>query len=231
MRKMVFFGALAIVCASLTARADSLGMYGDVAVTPNGFQLTSDTAGPGYAGIYDAISGSLTPTTLTQLNADYEMLMGTFHGGAPRFSIIDTTNNTRNEAYVYFGTPLGGGSFSDPATGSTGNYANLLSSDVRVYNNGFGGLGNGNTGQTWADFVASVPNIQIGYITIDLDGGWAGTQQMLVHNFTVNGQTFASPVPLPKSVWAGFALLGMLGVFKVGRSMRSRSAGSVFPAE
>jgi hypothetical protein len=235
MHKAVVLCGLAIVCATLTAHADTLGTYDDVKFTPGGFKLTSDTtAGPGYAGIYDAVSGVLTPTTLTQLSVDYQMLIGTFHGGAPRFSIIDTTSNTHNEAYVYFGTPHTDGSFSDPANGSpgsTGNYADPLSTDVRVYNNGFGGVGNGNTGQSWAQFVASVPNIQIAYISLDLDGGWGGTQQMLVPDFTVNSQTFTAPAPLPKGFWAGLVLLGSLGVFKLGRSLSSRSSGSLPPAE
>lgn len=119
---------------------------------------------------------------------------------------------------MYFGTPAGGGSFTDPNKGNTnyantGNYANLSSSDVRVYNNGFGGVGNGNTGQTWAQFVASVGTVDIGYISLDLDGGFTGNQVMDIANFDVNGTIYnpTSPVPEPGSLNLTVCLLALLG--------------------
>ncbi len=208
-----------------TANADSLGTYGDTTVVGGNFQLSSiPGSGNGYSGIYDTVSGVLTPTTLTQLNASYQMTIGTFGGGAPRFSIIDTTSNSNNEAYVYWGTPTGGGSFSDPASGaagSTGNYADLLSSDVRVYNNGFGGIETPNTGETWAQFVASVPNVQIAYVSLDLDGGFSQPgQQMLVSGFTVNDNTFtaAPAAPLPSAATMGLGMLALIGAAGVLRT-------------
>ena len=215
-------GALSSMGVAQLAQADTFGTYGNTTVVGGSYQLTA-LGNTGYAGIYDQVSGPLTPTSLTTLSADYTMVWGTFGGGAPRFSIIDTTNNTYNEAYVYFGTPTGGGSFSDPNLGGTGNYANLLSSDVRVYNNGFGGVNTPNTGETWAQFVASVPNIQIGYITIDLDAGWSqpwGSQRMLVSDFDVNGTDFnpaSVAAPLPATAWGGAALLGGLGLLTLRR--------------
>jgi hypothetical protein len=146
------------------------------------------------------------------------MTQGTFGGGSPRFSLIDSSNN---EAWIYFGTPLGGGSFSDPlggAYGSTGNYANLLSLDVRVYSNGFGGLNSPNTGMTWAQFVAATGGTQIGFVSLDLDGGWLATQQMQVNNFQINGTTYnPTSVPEPASMF----LLGS-GLVVVGAKLRKR---------
>ena len=220
------FAAALTACLSATASADSLGTYGDTTVVGSNFQLSSiPGSGNGYSGIYDTVSGVLTPTTLTQLSAAYQMTIGTFGNGAPRFSIIDTTSNPNNEAYVYWGTPTGGGSFSDPASGSagnTGNYADLLASDVRVYNNGFGGIDTPNTGETWAQFVASVPNVQIAFVSLDLDGGFSAPgQQMLVSSFTVNGNTFtaASAAPLPSAATMG---LGMLAVIGAGGLLRKK---------
>lgn len=205
------------------AYADNFGTYGDVSVEnagpPTVYQLTSDTSGVGYAGIYDLITGMLTVSQLVDLEANYEMTAATFGGGAPRFSIGDTTNNTNNEAYIYWGTPTGGGSFSDPNAGSgtlngTGNYADLASADIRVYVNGFDGINTPNTGITWAQFVAEAGSTDIGFISLDLDGGFTGTQQMLVDSFTVNGAVLsnqAPPVPEPSAVILLFTMIALVG--------------------
>jgi len=213
--------ALMLVCFSF-AKADTLAVYGNTTLVngPNGpaWQLTSNMATPpAYAGVY-VQTNSLTVSSLTQLSTSYQMTQGTFGGGSPRFSLIDSSNN---EAWIYFGTPLGGGSFSDPlggAYGSTGNYANLLSLDVRVYSNGFGGLNSPNTGMTWAQFVAATGGTQIGFVSLDLDGGWLATQQMQVNNFQINGTTYnPTSVPEPASMF----LLGS-GLVVVGAKLRKR---------
>jgi hypothetical protein len=206
---------LALCAFASLASADTIGTYGDTTVVTGpdsnpAWQLTSDTTNT-YSGVYVTVTAPLTPDTLTELSADYVMLTGTFGGGAPRFSIIDTTNNANNEAYVYFGNPP---AFTDPNNGNTsyantGNYADLLSSDVRVYSNGFGGYGDGNTGQTWAQFLSDpgVGTTQIGYITIDLDAGsFTSTQVMDATDFQVNSAIYAptaSGVPEP----AGLGLM------------------------
>jgi hypothetical protein len=186
------------------------GTYGDVTTTtgPSNtpvWQLTSDLSGAGYAGLY------IQPTTppfqlssLTQLSADYLMTNGTFGGGAPRFSIIDTTNNANNEIYAYWGTPQSNGTFTDPNFGgsslvNTGNLADALSTDLRYQINGFGGSSeNPNTYLTWAQVLALVGTVDVGFITIDLDGGFVSTQQMDTTNFTANDSTF-QPSPAPSS--------------------------------
>lgn len=209
----------------LTSLAGSIGTYGDTTVVtgPDGhpaWQLSSTSSGVGYSGVYDTITGPLTPATLTQLSASYVMTTGTFGGGAPRFSIIDTTSNTNNEAYVYFGTPTVGGTFTDPNSGNTnyantGNYASLASPDVRVYSNGFGGFGNGNVGQTWAQFLADpgVAGTQIGFISLDLDGGFTGDQVMDVGSFSVNVATYVPAATVPdamSTLWLALPLVGMM---------------------
>ena len=185
---------------------------------PTVYKLVSDTSGIGYAGIYDVTTGILTVSQLLDLEANYEMTAGTFGGGAPRFSIGDTTNNANNEAYIYGGTPTGGGGFTDPNAGSgalngTGNYADLSSADLRVEVNGFGGINQPNTYITWAQFVAEAGSTDIGFISLDLDGGFTGTQQMLVDNFTVNGTVVsdrASAVPEPSAVILLFTMIALV---------------------
>jgi hypothetical protein len=207
--------ALAISLGSAAAaNATTFGTYGDVTTTAYGYSLTSDTAGTGYAGIYvESFTTPLTVGTLTQLSVDYRMTMGTFGGGAPRFSIGDASNN---EAWIFFGTPQPGGTLTDPAAGgasNTGNYASLSSSDLRVQSNGFAGYNSGALPYiTFADFVAQVGSANIDFITVDLDGGFTGTQQMLLNNFQVNGETFSTAAATPEpSTWA-MMILGFFGI-------------------
>lgn len=132
-------------------------------------------------------------------------------------SIIDTSTNNNNEAYVYWGTPQGGGSFTDPNSvkstyANTGNYANLASMDVRMQNNGFGGGSTGESYETWNQFVAMDGGVQIGYITIDLDGGFTGNQVMDTTDFDINNTvytpTITPTVPEPRA--GGLVLVGAL---------------------
>lgn len=225
-------GLLALFVFASLVRADSISTYGDATVVTGpdsnpAWQLTSDSSGPDlYGGVYITVTGTLTPATLTQLSADYVMLTGTFGGGAPRFSLTDGSNN---EAWIYFGTPAGGGTFTDPNNGNTtyantGNYANLSSSDVRVYSNNFGGDNNPNTGQTWSQFVGLAGSTQIDFISLDLDGGFTGNQVMDTANFDVNGTVYspAAAVPEPGSLSLMLCLFAVLGV--VGPFLRRRLA-------
>jgi hypothetical protein len=193
---------------------------------PYSFQLTSDTTtpgAPGYGGMFytsanDPADTTLSLDTLSQLSADYKMTEGTFGGGAPRFTFFDFNGNS---GYVYWGTPQGGGTFTDPNAGNwanTGNYADPTSTDLRVALNGFGGQSTANTYETYAQAEATVGTTEIQYITLDLDGGFTGTQQMLADNFTVNGESFnAQAVPEP----ASFSLLGIGALALLRRRRRA----------
>jgi hypothetical protein len=230
------------VAAAAPARADSFKLYsgGDNVVVTNGppsdpnvLQVTSNTnaGNPGYGGMYfDVTSGNLTPASLTTLSALYEMTIGTFGGGAPRFTLFDTTSNPNNAAYIYWGTPQPGGTFTDPHPGSfasTGNLANLSSTDVRVQVNGFGGDSTGASYETWAQFVAKDGGVNIRYVTLDLDGGFTqpnNTQRMITDEFTVNSNVYeAGPDPAAVPEPASFTLLSIglavLGGYKLRRRL------------
>lgn len=224
------FSILAVLALSPAATADALSTYGDVATiaTPNtppppaepySWQFTSNVQGTGYAGLDLQISGNLTASNLTMLSANYLMTQGTFGGGSPRFTLFDGSNS----AWIYWGTPQNGGTFTDPnggaAWGSTGNLAELLSGDIRVYSNGFGGDNNPNNGVSWATFLASanVGNTQISDITLDVDGGWLNTQQMLVSSMTVNDQVYeaSGATPEPSTlIMMGSGIIGLAGVLR-----------------
>jgi len=214
----------AFVVMSSVANASSIQTYGDAVFDNPGYTLTSDPTGVGYAGIYYDYSASpITLNSITNLSADFQMLQGTISGGAPRFSIIDTTNNTFNEAYVFFGTPAGGGSFTDPTPGAlenTGNDASLASTDLRVQINGFNGDSTGASYITWSQFLAQDGSALVAFITIDEDGGFSATQQVFVNNFDV---TTTSATPLPAALPLFATGLGALGLFS-WRSKRKAAA-------
>ncbi len=225
----------AAIAGSLALPAVSVaGQYGDVQVVNAGpasesvFQLTSSTSpGPGWAGVYqDFTAAPIAVNTITTLSTDYKMATGPFFGGAPRFSLVDSSNN---EAWIYFGAPQTDGSYTDAnggAWGTTGNYADGTSLDLRVQSNGFGGYNSGYPPITWADFLSHVGSTGVYFVSLDLDGGW-GTgeagQRLLVNNFRVNDSVMSpggSGVAVPEP--AGWALM-ILGFGGVGAALRRRA--------
>ena len=221
-----YLASLAILfCAAVlvpAACADQFQVYGPPAhnqfVAGAGLQMTSDNAIPGdYAGMEYQITSGLTVNDLTNLSADYTWQQGTFAGGSPRFTLFDQSFHA---AYVYWGTPGGGCSMggvppvNTPAT--TGNYVG--DAGLRVASNGFGGDNNPNTCVSWSSFASLVGGTQLSFITLDLDAGFAGTQQMTLQSFTVNNDTFdavAASVPEPGSLALfGSGLLGLAGTIR-----------------
>jgi hypothetical protein len=224
MRKVLLFvGAMALSSPALAQVTQ--GQYGDVQTVPGGYQLTSDvSASTPYAGIYFSFGPGFMLSDLTTLSANYTLNEGTFGVGSPRFTIFDDTANPANAAYIYFGTPNPDGSFSDAGTGTTGNYADLLSTDIRVECNGFVGCTTVYPGTTFADFVAQAGSTGIGAITIDVEGGYAmplGRQQLTISDFTVNGYHFGA-VPEP-ATWA----MMLVGFGGIGIAMRRRRPAKV----
>lgn len=220
-----------------TALSQTTGQYGAVQVVNSGpasnpdvFQLTSsNNTPPGYAGLYFDFTSPLALSGITQLSSDYQMTIGTLGGGAPRFTIFD---NGGNAAYVYFGSPQAGGTFSDPNSGvygNTGNFADLLSGDLRVQSNGFGGYSTGPLPYvTWNDLVTNAGGTLVDFVTLDLDGGTftnlpAG-QQMLVDNFTVNGSVISAAAAVPEPATWAMMILGFGAVGAAARKQRRKLA-------
>ncbi len=223
------FNSVRVLCLSIglavcgsAANAATFNSYGDVSSGLSGYTLTADPAFPaaGYAGIYFHYASPLLLSSVTTLSADYTWLTpSTYGGGSPRFTLFDSSNAS---AYIYFGTPTGGGTFTDPATGSTGNYA--TDSGIRIESNGFGGLHTAPLASlTFAQFVAAVGSTGIMDLTIDVDSSFVGKQQMLVSDFNINGEHFALAAPAPEpSTWA-MMILGFAGVGFMAYRRRSRA--------
>lgn len=210
----VLAAAAISVATSLPSQAATFGTYGDTFNNGSSFDLTSyASTGSGYSGMYIIPVGSLTLSAITQLSADYNMLTGTFAGGAPRFGIADSLDN---QIWAYWGT--GSGSYTNPNPNNTwGNTGNLAgSSNVSFFSNGFGGYTSTYPGDTWAQLLANVGSTIVAYIVLDLDAGWLADQHLLVNNFTVNGDVFsatsATPLPAALPLFAsGLGALGLLG--------------------
>jgi hypothetical protein len=56
--------------------------------------------------------------------------------------------------------------------------------------------------------VTAHGSAEVSSVYLDLDGGFTGTQQALLDNFTVNGDTLSAPEP---STWA-MMILGFVGI-------------------
>jgi hypothetical protein len=205
------------MAAAMTApgslQAGTFATYGDTFSNGTSFDLTSNASPYSYSGIQYTPDPGLTLSGLSNLSAGYNMLNGSFVGGSPRFGIQDASNH---QVWVYWGTPLGGGSFTNPnpngVWGNTGNFVG--SSTVSFYSNGFGGFNSPNVGVDWATLLASVNlGTVITAIFLDLDAGWAGTDQhLLVNNFTVNQDVLTTPLPAALPLFAtGLGAVGLLG--------------------
>jgi hypothetical protein len=196
----------------------------DVAVSGGNFDIISNTTLATQVGglEYETVpADTLTLAGLTNLSAVYNMVSGPFEAGSPRFTLFD---DTFHSAYIYWGTPTGGGSFANPFAngvfGSTGNLADLLSADIRVYSNGFNGQNTPNTGETFNQFVLDNGSAFISFITLDLDAGfYAVPQELLVSSFTVNSEVdvAAATTPVPEPITLSLFGAGLAGAVAMRR--------------
>lgn len=199
MKTLILALALTSALTAAPAAAQQVsgqGQYGDVTTVAGGTQIASDPfAGPGYGGIYFTLT-NFTVGDLTQLSATYTLDSGALAGGAPRFTLFDSSDRP---AYIYFTSPTS---------------TNLTASTI-VECNGFGGCAYNYPGITFANFVTQVgASTGLSAIFLDVDAGYSSRQQITVSNFSVNGTVFGA-VPEP-STWA----MMLLGFGAIGVAMR-----------
>ena len=185
--------ALLIATPAAAQQVSGQGQYGDVTNVAAGTQIASDpNAGPGYGGIYFTLT-NFTLGDLTQLSATYTLDQGALAGGAPRFTLFDSANQS---AYIYFTSPT----------------STSLTPSTIVECNGFGGCAYNYPGITFANFITQVgASTGLSAVFLDVDAGYSSRQQLTVSNFSLNGNVFGA-VPEP-STWAmmlvGFGGIGM----------------------
>jgi hypothetical protein len=219
---VAILAVVAIVGAGSSAQANVFNPYWNVSVTNsvNGpvWLITSDHDNPYPStlccgGLELQLTGpTFTLNDLTTLSAMYETMQGTFGGGSPRFTIFDMSFNS---AWLYWGTPQGGGTYTDPTPGSFASTGNLADDMIAVYVDGFGGVNSPNTPMTMLAFKALAGSTAISYITLDVDGGWLSTQQLITNAFTVNDAVYNPTLSAPEpAAWAmtAIAFLSLLGL-------------------
>lgn len=124
-----------------------------------------------------------TVADLTSLVANYTWDLGTDHGGSLRWTI----HTAAGPVHVYYGD------LPNLATESAGNGSgvNLLAlSDLRFDTSGVVG---GTFYDTWAHAQTLVGGQDVTAVSLVLDGGWGGDQQIALSAASVNGSTFTMP--------------------------------------
>jgi hypothetical protein len=141
----------------------------------------------------------MTFNDVNELSSDFEMTLGTFGGGSPRFSILIDWNDSHvadsgdKYAFIYWGTPpnyidepVHNGWYvdeQDPNWAERNNTGNLMdTTDHRVDLSQFGG--------PFYSTIEEAKNLfgdkEVLNIILVLDGGWLADQVLLVDNIKVH---------------------------------------------
>lgn len=186
-----------LLVATAAQAASPWGLYGTASSVKTGtganpwaIQISSATTAGDFSTLtyggafFVPPSGGLLFSQLYQISADYDLLTGSFGGGAPRFSVgIDVNGDgvADGNVFIYLGTPP---SFNDSPVGwqNTGNL--LAATDSRFDTSQVGGT----FYDTYSDALTLVGSLNVVYVSLDVDGGWlAPYDQVLdVDNVTVN---------------------------------------------
>jgi hypothetical protein len=145
----------------------------------------------------------MTFNDMNELSSDFEMTVGAFGGGSPRFSILIDWNDSHiidegdKYAFIYWGTPpdymdepVHNGWYvdeQDPNWAQKNNTGNLMDTiDHRVDLTQFGG--------PFYSTIEEAKNLfgdkDVFEVSLMLDGSWLNDQVLLVDNITVDGCTY-----------------------------------------
>lgn len=206
-------GAVMLLGAGQTARADTVTPFGDTVGT-GPWNLTSvcapscPPAAPTYSGLDVLFSTPFALNTLTTLSATFVDNAGGAGGGSPRIGLYATNGDF---FLVYLGPPP---SFDDPNPATfTAAYSgtNLINGTNNT------AVGNSGSYQTFASLLPTYGTDMIEELAFFLDGGWVRAQDLTLTGITVNGTTYSSSlaaegeVPLPAALPLFASGLGALG--------------------
>jgi hypothetical protein len=197
---------LTLLPASAKPKSSSSGytLFGDAALvspgngSPTAAQIRSDaTIAPGYGGVDFNIPAGLTVADLNTLSTDYMFTAGSCGGGAPRFQINVSSNQS---IFVYIGPPPSYTGCPPNVWSNTGNLAaptNLVDASQ---------LG-GSFYEPYAAVQAAYGTDPVLGIQVVVDASWfAGTQTVRVDNVQINNSTttFESGDSCKKGGWQQF---------------------------
>jgi hypothetical protein len=132
----------------------------------------------------------LTFADIATLSAVYSFSQGDCHGGALRWSVGIDTNGDGDEdgnVFVYYGaSPNFTDCTSDGPSANQSGLNMINSPDLRYDLTQVGGA----FYRSYADAVAIVGNGQVTGVSLVLDGGWGGDQELTLDSVTVNDNTF-----------------------------------------
>lgn len=164
-------------------------------IKPLALELSSVAAGPDpdYSAVTYVPPAAMTFADITHLAADYNMTLGCFHGGAPRFSIgldCDSNGTVDGNVFVYWGTAP---NFTDcPTNGQWFNTGDLITDgQARFDSSQLGGPFYG----THATTVASFGACDVKYVVVALDASWQADQVMLLDNVQIGDDVFSFGSP------------------------------------
>lgn len=209
-RSLTFFAVLAVLMAitgsAMAAPSTSSAptLFGAASYNASGVQLTSDSAvAPGYAGIDFPAYAGMPLSSITSLDAAYQMTTGDCNVGSPRFSI---SLSSGAHIFAYFGDAPDYHCGSSPQSQS-----NLLNPYVDT-----GQLPGGTFYDTWSHALTLAGSQTISDLAIVVDGGWSSTQVAEIFSASVNSTTynFAAPTSKAQCKHGGWQSFMNPGTFK-----------------
>jgi hypothetical protein len=196
--------ALVLTTSPSFAAGSSPTLFGDATFNASGVQLISSTSLPhGYSGIDFTLPAGTTLSSLTDIEATFQMTAGDCGGGSPRFTAYSGSTPLVN---LYFG-PYPNYTLCGTAVQSTGNLT-LLRVDSTPMNVPVP-VG-GTFYDSWSHAGTLAGSTPVTDIAVIVDADWfVNPQTAQLFSVTLNGVTYNLAAPATKDQckdggWASF---------------------------